>query len=573
MKKHLFRGLFLLPVFLLISPIHSQRAVRMCAEWEPAIGSLIRWPLGIPSDLVVELAKDDSLYVTVSSQSVEDNARSSFSSWGVNLDHCVFIRTQTNTHYPRDWGPHCTFDEQGIGGILDAAFNGWPRVDGCLFEENPVDAGSRADYFYVRESPSGQYDDDDKVNLFFANQQGWPHRAFPTDLTGGNVMVDGYTSAISTHLMIYENESICNEVQFKNYAKEHLGITNYTIVNNPEPHGIQHIDCFAKFLDEETILVKEIAQGNQDYECVERLVEELQELKSCFGRPYKILRILCGPYENPKVAAYTNSLILNKKVLVPLFNVSTDSGALETFRKVMPGYEVKGFEHRNKWYSHDALHCRVMAIFDRFMLWLSHKPLDAEIDAPSTIAIKAVIDDRNDAGLIESDCQVFWRKKGATQWESTPFHSIAGIDSFAAEIPAQNSGTDIEYYLTATDLSGRIATLPRSAPDWLHRFKVVNGTQINPSNKTVVNELIQLKVTIQNIADIQFLLAGNSQVTLSITDLLGKNICTLLKNTKPVDIVTWDGKNSSGVRCHSGIYFMVLKMSNKSIAKPFIILK
>ena len=29
---------------------------RVIAEWEPALGTMIRWPLGIPSDLVVELA-------------------------------------------------------------------------------------------------------------------------------------------------------------------------------------------------------------------------------------------------------------------------------------------------------------------------------------------------------------------------------------------------------------------------------------------------------------------------------------------------------------------------------------
>jgi hypothetical protein len=46
-----------------------QEAVRMCAEWEPALGTLTRWPLGIPSALVVELAEDDSLYVLVENPS------------------------------------------------------------------------------------------------------------------------------------------------------------------------------------------------------------------------------------------------------------------------------------------------------------------------------------------------------------------------------------------------------------------------------------------------------------------------------------------------------------------------
>ena len=38
---------------------------RVVAEWEPAIGTMIRWPLGIPSDLVVELASDDILYLSL----------------------------------------------------------------------------------------------------------------------------------------------------------------------------------------------------------------------------------------------------------------------------------------------------------------------------------------------------------------------------------------------------------------------------------------------------------------------------------------------------------------------------
>jgi hypothetical protein len=35
----------------------------MVAEWEPAIGVLIAWPLSIPKELVMELAKDTKLYL------------------------------------------------------------------------------------------------------------------------------------------------------------------------------------------------------------------------------------------------------------------------------------------------------------------------------------------------------------------------------------------------------------------------------------------------------------------------------------------------------------------------------
>ena len=59
MKRYLN---ILLLLTLVLGQIPNSRLV---AEWEPALGTLIRWPLGIPSDLVVELASDDFLYVLV----------------------------------------------------------------------------------------------------------------------------------------------------------------------------------------------------------------------------------------------------------------------------------------------------------------------------------------------------------------------------------------------------------------------------------------------------------------------------------------------------------------------------
>ena len=57
MKSILFYTILLCLSF---SQIPEKRVV---AEWEPAIGTMIRWPLGIPSDLVVELASDNIVYV------------------------------------------------------------------------------------------------------------------------------------------------------------------------------------------------------------------------------------------------------------------------------------------------------------------------------------------------------------------------------------------------------------------------------------------------------------------------------------------------------------------------------
>jgi len=469
MKKAYLLLIYL--VFIICSHIHAQNGFRMCAEWEPALGTLIRWPLGIPSSLVVELAEDDSLYVLVENQSQENQAVSNFSSWGVNLDHCVFIYADTYSHWTRDWGPHYTFDENGVGGITDPYFNGYPWVDGCEMKnygntDDPVSPQILVD--------AKGYEEDDAVNGELASEFGCPIRFFPAYLTGGNIMVDGHFTAISTDQMLNENSGICDETTFRSYAEDHLGITNYHFVSNPEVHGIQHIDCYAKFLDEETVLVKQVDSWHEEYNCIERLAEEISGLTTCYGRPVEVKRIYCGSYDGMSVAAYTNSLIMNGKVLVPMFGIFSDHIALGTFQEAMPGYEVIGFEY-GSWYYYDALHCRTKAIFDRQMLLLWHKPLDEIQPESPEFEIMAMIDDRSESGLVEDELLVYWRQEGDVIWNAVDLQAIAAVDSFAADIPWQAPGTTVEYYIAAADSSGRHETLPRTAPEGFYSFTVDPG--------------------------------------------------------------------------------------------------
>jgi agmatine/peptidylarginine deiminase len=538
----------------------SQQSARIVAEFEPCQGALISWPLGIPSELVVELAKDDTLYVAVASQNDQNNARSQFTSWGVNLNHCVFFQANTDTHWSRDWGPDCTFDSNGVGGILDFTFNGYPHVNGC-------GSTSSSDFNY------GGFTNDDKVNSIFAKALGWPLRTMPTYFTGGNNMVDGITTAISSQLMLDENAShSINAETFKNNAMKYCGITNYYFVDNPEPQGIQHIDCFAKYLDEETILIKQVDKNNSAYSCVEKLADRIKSFKSCYGRPYKIYRILCGAYSGDDVAAYTNSIIVNKKVYVPLFGISTDQAALETFRKAMPGYKVMGFKHGNQWYYYDALHCRVMGVFDRFMLRIVHRSIDSLINVSSDIPVSSSVSAASSKGLIQNKCLVFWRKKGAPTWDSIPMKPVSGLDSMNAFIPAQASGTTIEYYLQAADSSGRTVTLPRTAPDWVYSFKINQGktsSQFNYMDQIRGNS--SLKLLGLNTSPVIFSIQKNERISLFITDPSGKQIKTLLKNAVVKNTVFWNSRNQLDQLCPEGVYLAVLKTSKSFISKRIVI--
>jgi agmatine/peptidylarginine deiminase len=455
---------FMTPVWAQDPPIPD---ARMCAEWEPAVGTLIRWPLGIPAALVVELAMDDSLYILVETAGQENQARASFASWGVNLSHCRFIYAETYSHWTRDWGPHSVFDGAGDWGILDPVFDGYPWVPGCSIE--PPTA-SLAPPVGDRYGARG-YEEDDAVNAVLAQEFNCQLFQLPAYFTGGNVMVDGVGTAFSTVQMADENAPWWELEEFLALLTEYAGITRYNLIMNPDLYGLQHIDCWAKLLDEETILIKKLPESHPEHSCIEAVVEQIESLTSCYGRPYRIHRVYCDPYNGQNTAAYTNSLILNGKVLVPLFGVPSDENALSTYEEAMPGYEVIGIPYAN-WYYYDALHCRTMGVFDRHMLRILHRRLDEEVWEQADYEITVMIDDRSEMGLIPDSLAVLWRPLSSGPWHRVPLLGTAGVDSFSAIIPGQGMGATVEYYIVAADSSGRRETLPRAAPGGTYRFTI-----------------------------------------------------------------------------------------------------
>jgi len=452
-------GLLGLIVVAAVAPALGQppppEPVRICAEWEPAVGTLIRWPLGIPSGLVVELARDDRLYVVLNNQQQQNQAVAAFTSWGVNMDHVEFIRTSVQTHWTRDWGPHQVFDGNGQWAIVDPIFQGYPSV--------PVEC-------QPAQSPGG-HQGDNVVNIELAAYFGAPLYSMPAYLTGGNFLVDGHRAGFSTCVMVGENQQLWTEAQFRDLVRQYVGVSDYHVVNNTENYGIQHIDCWMKVLDEETLLVKRPPTWHEEYTRIEQNLQALAAVQNAYGRPYRIIRIDCPPYDGNKIAAYTNSLILNKKVLVPLFGIPGDTQALQTFAQAMPGYQVIGFP--GSWYYHDALHCRTRAIFDRYMLRIAHRRFDDQVPQTPQHELTARIDDRSEAGLIADELRVYWRRAGETDWHWELLAPAGEPDVYAGAIPGQPVGTTVEYYLAAADYSGRAETLPRTAPAGFYSFSVV----------------------------------------------------------------------------------------------------
>jgi agmatine/peptidylarginine deiminase len=196
-------------------------------------------------------------------------------------------------------------------------------------------------------------------------------------MEGGNLLCDGHGNAVSSDFVYRENPGDTpQEIAQRMYS--FLGATNYHVIQDAAPGitGVHHVGCWAKLLDEETILVARYNPASSSYARAEQNAAEMGTWTNAYGRPFTIVRVYCGGGSEGNAAGYTNSIILNTKVLVPTQSSlppGMKEAALQAYRDAMPGYEVIGFPWN--WSKVDAIHCRSMGIHDKYMLRVDLAPL------------------------------------------------------------------------------------------------------------------------------------------------------------------------------------------------------
>ncbi len=287
--------------------------VRIIAEWEPAIGTLVAWPFKIPNELVKELVKEEELYVLLQ-QDEEEEALEDLIHLGVSSERVHLIPCSVRLGGVRDFGPHQMFDGDGRWSILDPIFWGWPFFDS---DQPPFRKGDKIDYSF------GWSPDEDRVCDELAKYFKALVYPIPAFLAGGNFIVDGLGTAFCTEAQIRENETIQNEKEFRSQLLDYMGINRLHVLKNIEKKGIQHIDCWLKLLDEERILIKRPPAGHPEEKRIDQNLAILRSLKTPYKRLYQIYEIHCPPIpkrewmgqdrETPGLAPYTNALILNQK--------------------------------------------------------------------------------------------------------------------------------------------------------------------------------------------------------------------------------------------------------------------
>ena len=393
---------------------------RFVAEWEPAKGSIIRYPLGLPYSLLIDLSNNGLLYVVVSS-SLQATCNSALSANGINMTNVRYIITNNDSYWIRDYGP-------------------WTIMEG----NNNM---QMVDFIYNRPRPN-----DDAVPSAIANYLGVNLYQMNITHTGGNIMTDGQGKAMSTNLVLTENSSL-SQSAITDMFNTYMGITDYQLYPDPNNTYINHIDCWAKLLDVDKVLIRSVPTNHPQYSAIEAVVAQWQTKLSSYGTPYKIFRVNTSNDE-----PYTNSFIFNKHIYVPLMGTANDAAALLAYQNAMPGYTVTGYSYSN-FESTDAIHCRVNTIFDNQMISVKHFP-PVPSSVLQTLTFNVNIAHTN--ALNQSGTYISWKTGKNGIWQNSNL-SLQSNGNWLINLTAPVIGDTLFYWISATDVTNRNVTLPLCA--------------------------------------------------------------------------------------------------------------
>lgn len=422
--------------------------VRTMAEWEEVQGIIITWT-SYTSILrqIVDYAQDECIVYIVCTDS--NTVRSSLTSGGVPLINLKFIQTSFNSVWCRDYGPWAVYS-----GIADSL--------------------KLIDWIYNRPRPL-----DDAVPVTFSNYMNLPiyqTTVSPNNLTatGGNFMVDGHGTGFSSKLILNENSGK-TEAQINSIMNQFMGISRYIKMETLPYDQIHHIDMHMKLLDEETLLVGEYPAGVADGPQIEANLQYiLSNFLTCFGRPYKVIRIpmppnTSGQYPpNANYYTYTNSVFVNKTVIVPIYGLSKDTTALRIYREALPGYRVVGINCSGMISALGAIHCITKEIGVSEPVFISHARIENTSNTLAPYEVKAFI--KSKSGIASAN--VWYRTD--TNIAYTQLAMTSSADTFRAYIPPQASGKSVYYYISASSNSGKNSAKPITGPAGYLKFTVNN---------------------------------------------------------------------------------------------------
>ena len=324
----------------------------MPAEWEPHEGTWLQWPQDnvyrgyelklerIWLTMVEALHDHENIHLIVRDERQRDHVAEQLLYHNIGLKNVDFYIIPTNDVWARDNGPIFVVSDHGETAITDWIFNGW------------------GDRF--------PYDLDDKVPTAIGEQLDIPVFKVPMVLEAGAVEVNGKGTFLATRTSIidpYRNPEM-SQVDVETVLSHYLGVNHFIWLTGAgrgecDQWGDEtdsHIDIVARFTDESTVLYNWTDNTSAPrFNLLAKSYEELQAVVTESGKPLTLVPLpLPEVHQTSKMthwrkstladAAYSNYLIANNVVLVPVYGHAKDQCALSIIAEYFPNREIIGIE-------------------------------------------------------------------------------------------------------------------------------------------------------------------------------------------------------------------------------------
>lgn len=260
-------------------------------------------------------------------------------------DNLVFVAYQSDDTWARDCSALCVIDEEEDKALLlDFTFTGW----GGKFD------ASR----------------DNKMSSALKNIYGASMHTVDLILEGGGVESNGAGSLLTTAecLLNPNRNAHLTKEQTETILKKEFGVEQILWLNHGYLAGDDtdsHIDTLARFIDTNTIMyVKCDDKSDEHYEELQKMEEELQNLRNLDNEPFKLISLpMTQPhfYDNERLpATYANFLIINDAVLLPVYNDPHDAEAIKICERAFRGRDIIPIDCSVLIRQHGSLHCVTM---------------------------------------------------------------------------------------------------------------------------------------------------------------------------------------------------------------------
>ena len=332
--------------------VASHQDYRVPAEWETHEGTWLQWPQeklyrgyelkleGMWLTMVDVLHRHENVHIIVCDERQSDHVEAQLKYFDIGLENIDVHIIPTDDVWARDNGPIFVVNKDGDLAITNWEFNGWAgRFEYRLDNQVPAAIG-------------------EKLSITVFNP--------PMVLEGGAVEVNGKGTFMATRTSIidpHRNPGKSQE-EIEEILGDYLGVRHFIWLSGAgrgecEKWGDEtdsHIDIVARFTDESTVLYNWTDdKSDPRHDMFITVLQELQEGTTESGKPLTLV-----PLPVPKVyqtsamaswrksamtdAAYSNYLVANGVVLVPVFAHENDERGKAIIAEQFPDREIIGID-------------------------------------------------------------------------------------------------------------------------------------------------------------------------------------------------------------------------------------